>query len=61
MWSLGALLELDDRAKLEEFIKKKAPQLEIPPVKDDETIFEYMVRFTVLCKIFETRASTVLE
>ena len=43
MWSLGALLELDDRAKLEEFIKKNAPSLEIPPVKDDETIFEYMV------------------
>jgi len=47
MWSLGALLELDDRAKMENFIKTKAPSLEIPPVKDDETIFEYMVIFLI--------------
>lgn len=42
MWSVGALLELFDRKKLEEFlVEKKA--LDLPPVKADETIFEYVV------------------
>uniref|UniRef100_H2ZRC4 AAA+ ATPase domain-containing protein n=1 Tax=Ciona savignyi TaxID=51511 RepID=H2ZRC4_CIOSA len=43
MWSVGAILELDDRAKLEEFIKNHENKLAIPPIQDDETIFEYMV------------------
>ncbi|XP_076808265.1 dynein axonemal heavy chain 5-like [Clavelina lepadiformis] len=43
MWSIGAIMELDDRAKMEQFIREKGPHLQIPPVKDDETIFEYMV------------------
>ena len=45
MWSLGALLELEDRAKLEEFIKSLDCDMSIPPVKDDETIFEYLVPY----------------
>ena len=50
MWSAGALLELDDRAKLEQFIKEheSASQLPIPPIKDDETVFEYMVRLSMV-------------
>lgn len=43
MWSLGALLELDDRSKIENFINNHEADLSRPPVKDDETIFEYMV------------------
>ncbi|XP_053374157.1 dynein axonemal heavy chain 8-like [Mercenaria mercenaria] len=43
MWSLGALLELEDRAKMEEFIVTQCRDLSLPPVKDDETIFEYLV------------------
>ena len=43
MWSLGALLELEDRAKLEAFITELEAPLPIPPIKDDETIFEYLV------------------
>jgi len=39
----GAILELDDRAKLEEFIRAKSVDLAIPPVKEDETMFEYVV------------------
>ncbi|KAL4222174.1 Dynein heavy chain 8 [Mactra antiquata] len=43
MWSLGALLELEDRAKMEEFIVAHESKLSLPPVQDDETIFEYLV------------------
>ena len=43
MWSLGALLELEDRAKMEHFIVNECEGLSLPPVKDDETIFEYLV------------------
>ncbi|XP_023932721.1 dynein heavy chain 5, axonemal [Lingula anatina] len=45
MWSLGALLELDERKKLEEFLnnKKNDVSLDLPPVEGDETIFEYIV------------------
>lgn len=43
MWSLGALLELEDRAKMETFVMEHESKLNLPPVKDDETIFEYLV------------------
>uniref|UniRef100_K1QHZ6 Dynein heavy chain 8, axonemal n=1 Tax=Magallana gigas TaxID=29159 RepID=K1QHZ6_MAGGI len=43
MWSLGALLELDDRAKMEEFLAKHPSALDLPPIKEGETIFEYVV------------------
>lgn len=42
MWSVGALLELDDRAKMESFLVEQG-NLCLPPVKEDETIFEYLV------------------
>ncbi|CAF4255340.1 unnamed protein product, partial [Rotaria magnacalcarata] len=42
MWSVGALLELFDRKKLEEFLIEKK-SLDLPPVKGEETIFEYVV------------------
>jgi dynein heavy chain len=43
MWSLGALLELEDRAKMEEFMVKHECDLNFPPTNEDETIFEYLV------------------
>lgn len=43
MWSLGALLELEDRAKMEALIVGHASKLDLPPTKEDETIFEYLV------------------
>ena len=43
MWSLGALLELDDRAKMEEFISKHESALDLQSMKEEETIFEYVV------------------
>jgi len=43
MWSLGALLELEDRSKMEAFMLAHDSKLNLPPVKDDETIFEYAV------------------
>ena len=43
MWSLGALLELEDRAKMEAFIVQHESQLNLPPVTEDETMFEYLV------------------
>lgn len=42
MWSVGALLELFDRKKLEEFLIEKKT-LDLPPIKGEETIFEYVV------------------
>ena len=42
MWSVGALLELFDRKKLEEFLMEKK-NLDLPPIKGEETIFEYVV------------------
>lgn len=42
MWSVGALLELFDRKKLEDFLVEKKI-LDLPPIKGEETIFEYVV------------------
>jgi dynein heavy chain len=42
MWSVGALLELFDRKKLEDFLVEKK-NLDLPPTKGEETIFEYVV------------------
>ena len=42
LWSLGALLELYDRKKLEEFLIEKKV-LDLPKIKGEETIFEYAV------------------
>jgi dynein heavy chain len=42
MWSVGALLELFDRKKLEDFLMEKK-NLDLPPIKGEETIFEYVV------------------
>jgi dynein heavy chain len=42
MWSVGALLELFDRKKLEDFLVEKK-NLDLPPIKGEETIFEYVV------------------
>jgi len=46
MWSLGALLDLDDRAKMEEFMLNHDAKLKYPPVQDGETMFEYLVNDT---------------
>jgi hypothetical protein len=43
MWSVGALLELEDRAKMEEFLLSHESKLDLPKFKEGETIFEYMV------------------
>jgi len=44
MWSAGALLELDDRSKMEEHMRS-LKCLDLPPVSEgsNETIFEYVV------------------
>ncbi|XP_068593236.1 dynein axonemal heavy chain 5 [Cebidichthys violaceus] len=43
MWSLGAVLELDDRAKMEAFLKSHGSSLDLPQTRDDQTIFEFTV------------------
>ncbi|CAF0752391.1 unnamed protein product [Didymodactylos carnosus] len=42
MWSLGALLEFFDRKKLEDFVVSKH-LLDLPAVKGEETMFEFVV------------------
>ncbi|KAK2518351.1 dynein heavy chain 5 [Columba guinea] len=41
MWSAGALLEPDDRLKMELFLRKHSAVKELPPVKGEETMFEF--------------------
>lgn len=43
MWSLGALLELEDRDKLEVFIRGHDSRIDVPQTEPGETMFEYMV------------------
>eukprot|EP00049_Salpingoeca_infusionum_P010530 m.182232 g.182232 ORF g.182232 m.182232 type:complete len:2544 (-) comp14667_c0_seq7:2478-10109(-) len=44
MWSIGAVLELDDRHRLQEFIfSLKDVELPLPNLSGEETIYEYVV------------------
>ncbi|ESO03023.1 hypothetical protein HELRODRAFT_80768, partial [Helobdella robusta] len=43
MWSLGALLEQDDRRKVDEYMQIHAGNLPLPQATGDNTIFEYVV------------------
>ncbi|XP_069769396.1 dynein axonemal heavy chain 5 isoform X5 [Narcine bancroftii] len=43
MWSIGALLELDDRTKMESFLRNHTAPLELPVTEGEETIFEFVV------------------
>lgn len=54
MWSLGALLELEDRDKLEAFIRAHESSIDVPKTNTGETMFEYMVNTngTVIVNVF---------
>lgn len=41
MWSTGALLEPDDRLKMELFLRKHSAVKELPAVNEEETMFEF--------------------
>ncbi|XP_068084800.1 dynein axonemal heavy chain 8 [Anabrus simplex] len=43
MWSLGAVLELDDRERMEEFVLSHESKLDWPKLSEGENIFEYVV------------------
>ncbi|XP_019624088.1 PREDICTED: dynein heavy chain 8, axonemal-like [Branchiostoma belcheri] len=45
MWSIGAILELEDRAKLEEFLRSHESALDLPKCDAEagQTIFEFVV------------------
>lgn len=42
MWSIGALLELEDRAKLELFMREQF-ELDLPQTETSQTMFEFFV------------------
>ncbi|XP_015430178.1 PREDICTED: dynein heavy chain 8, axonemal [Dufourea novaeangliae] len=46
MWSLGAVLELEERNALQEFLLNHESKCNWPRIKEDETIFEYLVSET---------------
>lgn len=43
MWSLGAVLELDHREKMEAFALAHPSKMDWPKCRENETIFEYLV------------------
>ena len=46
MWSIGAFLEIDDRAKMEEFLRKSDEiNLDLPVIPHDSeaNMFDYLV------------------
>ncbi|XP_041823849.1 dynein heavy chain 5, axonemal [Melanotaenia boesemani] len=43
MWSLGALLELDDRARMEAFLNTHSSSLDLPKTQEDQNIFEFTI------------------
>ena len=55
MWGVGALLELDDRAKMEEFLVKHG-KLPLPDIEEGshETIFEFVVDDSGKCELVGT-------
>ena len=59
MWSIGAILELDDRSKLQEYLRKNT-QLDLPKFEPDSgnTIFEYFVSDKGEWEHWETQVST---
>ena len=52
MWSAGALLELDDRAKMEQHMRA-TQVLDLPDIPEgsQETIFEYVVDENGVCHL----------
>lgn len=49
MWSIGAFLELDDRSKLEQFLRTNTEfQHDLPKIDEnsEETMFDYFVTST---------------
>ena len=69
MWSIGALLELDDRARLEKFWRTELDvKLDLPVVDESksETIFEYFVGTNgtlgiCLTNIFDRRVDPLVD
>ena len=62
MWSIGALLELEDRDKMEKFLLNHESKYNYPPMKEEETIFEYVVgdkgkKMIIKCKKKQTNRS----
>ncbi|XP_039566951.1 dynein heavy chain 5, axonemal-like [Passer montanus] len=43
MWSAGALLEPDDKLKMELFLRKHSAMKELPAVNGEETMFEFVI------------------
>ncbi|XP_067209496.1 dynein axonemal heavy chain 8 [Linepithema humile] len=68
MWSLGAVLELDGRFALQEYLVNHESNCNWPKYKEDETIFEYLVsdngkwiHWSTMVPKFEYPSDRVLE
>ena len=56
MWSIGAFLELDDRSKIEDWLRhseetEKKLDLPVIPSDSDATMFDYMVDHNGGCRV----------
>ena len=47
-WSLGALLEADDRMKFDEWLRERDSEKVMPQVEEGETVYEYFVNLRTL-------------
>lgn len=61
LWSMGALMELDSRAKMEDFLKNHSSMLNYPRPGEGETMFEFVVDDRGTCSINKIHRTSVQQ